>query len=195
MIALQWWPFWFSDIRICTGRSVGVSVDINPFEPHILARLNILAYSHTRILAYLHTHILTYSQTRILAIICIQLNCSNITLKTSYWRSYQMRNHYSNLAHAILKGGQLNVLQKGPTESSNFAATWPMLSGTTLGLVTTICPVLKVSFCSSSFWSRRYAGSPRWHLTIICRVIKMIVMKICREPRMTFVNKDDNALW
>ena len=57
-----------------------------------------------------------------------------------------MRNHYSNLAHAILKGGQLNVLQKGPTESSNFAATWPMLSGTTLGLVTTICPELKVTF-------------------------------------------------
>ena len=35
--------------RICTGRSVGVSVDINPFEPHILARLLIFLHFYKRI--------------------------------------------------------------------------------------------------------------------------------------------------
>ena len=53
-----------------------------------------------------------------------------------------------------------------------------MLSDTTLGLVTTICQEPKVNFGED-----------------MCRVVKVMLMKICREPRMTFVDKDDNVLW
>ena len=53
-----------------------------------------------------------------------------------------------------------------------------MLLDTTLGLVTTICQEPKVNFGED-----------------MCGVFKVMLMKICWEPRMTFVDEDDNVLW